>query len=47
MPLARLEGRVAISKMIERFPQLHLAGTAARQPRARFRGFKSVPLQIA
>ena len=47
MPLARLEGRVAISKMIDRFPKLRLAGTAVRQPRARFRGFKTVPLKTA
>lgn len=47
MSLARLEGRIAISKMIERFRKLALVGTPVRYERARFRGFRAVPLEIA
>jgi cytochrome P450 len=46
MSLARLEGRVAIGRMLERFPKLRIDGTALRQRRARFRGFLEVPLAI-
>ncbi len=44
MSLARLEARVALSKMIDRFPRLRLAGEPVRRRRARFRGFEYVPL---
>jgi cytochrome P450 len=47
MSLARLEGRIAIQTMIERFPELRLAGAPVRRQRARFRGFESVPLATA
>lgn len=46
MSLARLEGRVAIGRMTERFPKLRIDGTPLRQRRARFRGFIEVPLAI-
>lgn len=46
MSLARLEGRVAIGRMLERFPKLRIDGTPVRQRRARFRGFREVPLAI-
>lgn len=44
MSLARLEGRIAIGKMFQRFPKLCADGLPVRQRRARFRGFLEVPL---
>ena len=44
LSLARLEGRVAISRFLQRFPRYELAGTPTRSGRARFRGFLSVPV---
>ena len=46
MGLARLEGEVAISRLIARFPRYQLAGVPARGGRARFRGFASVPCDV-
>ncbi len=43
MSLARLEGAVAISRFLARFPDYALAGTPVRGGRARFRGFLHVP----
>ena len=45
MSLARLEGRVAIGRFLQRFPAYALAGPAVRGGRVRFRGFLRVPLQ--
>ena len=45
--VARLEARVAIARIFERFPQLRIAGTPRRSRRARFRGFDALPLAIA
>jgi cytochrome P450 len=44
LSLARLEGRVAISRFLQRFPRYRLAGNPVRGGRARFRGFLSVPI---
>jgi cytochrome P450 len=46
MSLARLEGRVALSGFLRRYPQYRLAGEAIRGGRARFRGFLSLPCQL-
>ncbi|MGJ5072883.1 cytochrome P450 [Bradyrhizobium oligotrophicum] len=43
MALARLEGAVAISRFLARFPNYQLAGEPVRGGRVRFRGFASVP----
>ena len=43
MAVARLEGRVALSRFIARFPCYRLTGTAVRTGRLRFRGFQSLP----
>ena len=43
MSLARLEGAVAIGRLLARFPRYALAGTPVRGMRARFRGFAFVP----
>jgi cytochrome P450 len=46
MNLARLEGRVALSGFLARFPDFTLAGPPVRGGRARFRGFLEVPAQL-
>ncbi|WP_454617887.1 cytochrome P450 [Bradyrhizobium cenepequi] len=43
MALARLEGAIAISRFLARFPNYTLAGEPIRGGRVRFRGFLSVP----
>jgi len=43
MSLARLEGVVAIGRLVERFPRYTLAADPVRGMRARFRGFTSIP----
>ncbi|GEC52119.1 cytochrome P450 [Bradyrhizobium japonicum] len=47
MALARLEGAVAISRFLERFPNYALDGEPVRGGRVRFRGFLSVPCSIS
>ncbi len=47
MSLARLEGRVAIGRFLERFPDYRLDGKPVRGGRARFRGFLSLPARLA
>jgi len=46
MALARLEGSVAISRFLQKFPAFALKGSPVRGGRARFRGFSSVPCSI-
>jgi cytochrome P450 len=46
MALARLEGAIAISRFLSRFPAYALKGEPVRGGRARFRGFLSVPCTI-
>jgi cytochrome P450 len=46
MALARLEGAIAISRFLARFPDYALAGEPVRGGRVRFRGFLSVPCTI-
>jgi cytochrome P450 len=43
MALARLEGAIAVSHFLKRFPNYALAGEPVRGGRVRFRGFLSVP----
>ena len=47
MNLARLEGVIAISHFLARFPDYQLAGPPVRGGRARFRGYLKVPARIA
>jgi cytochrome P450 len=47
MALARLEGAIAISRFMARFPGYALNGDPVRGGRVRFRGFLSVPCAIA
>ncbi len=46
MSLARMEGRIAIGKLVARFPGLRLDGAPARGGRARFRGFDTLPVAV-
>src|SRR5215475_14323804 len=46
MALARLEGAIAVSRYLARFPRYALAGEPVRGGRVRFRGFLSVPCTI-
>jgi hypothetical protein len=45
LSLARLEGRIAIGRFLQRFPGFALAGPAQRGGRVRFRGWLKLPLQ--
>jgi cytochrome P450 len=46
MNVARMEGRVAFSRLLERFPRIELAGEPVRDRRIRFRGFRSLRVQV-
>lgn len=46
MSLARMEGQVAIGKLLRRFPNLRPDGAPVRGGRARFRGFLSLPVAL-
>ncbi|MGX0960554.1 cytochrome P450 [Bradyrhizobium japonicum] len=46
MALARLEGAIAISRFLARFPNYAVSGHPVRGGRVRFRGFLSVPCSI-
>jgi cytochrome P450 len=45
LSLARMEGRVAIGRFLQRFPDYRLTAPPLRGGRARFRGFLKVPFQ--
>jgi len=47
MALARLEGAIAISRFLGRFPAYALKAAPVRGGRARFRGFLSVPCTVS
>ena len=47
MALARLEGAIAISRFLARFPNYALNGAPVRGGRVRFRGFSSVPCRVS
>ena len=46
MALARLEGAIAISRFLARFPDYALSGEPVRGGRVRFRGFLRVPCRV-
>jgi cytochrome P450 len=46
MNVARLEGRIAISRFLARFPDYEPAGAPVRSRRVRFRGFTSLPVRL-
>ena len=47
MSLARLEGRIAIGRFLQRFPDYKLTAPPTRGGRARFRGFLHAPFTVA
>lgn len=47
LSLARLEGRIAIGRFLQRFPGYRLTASPTRGGRARFRGFLKAPFSIA
>ncbi|CUH78842.1 cytochrome P450 [Tropicibacter naphthalenivorans] len=44
--LARVEGKIALGKLVARFPKLTQTGPRVRVPLARFRGYASLPVKI-
>ena len=44
--LARMEGRIAISRFLARFPDYRLDGEPTRTGRVRFRGFSRLPARV-
>jgi cytochrome P450 len=46
MNVARLEARMAIGRLLARYPRIHLAGAPQRDPRLRFRGFRRLPVAL-
>ena len=46
LSLARLEGRIAIGRFLQRFPGYRLTDTPVRGGRARFRGFLAAPFSV-
>jgi len=46
LSLARMEGQVAIGRLVDRFPELRRCGPAERGGRARFRGFAGYPVEV-
>ena len=46
MNVARLEGRIAIAKLLARYPRIEFAATPERDRRVRFRGFRQLPVRL-
>jgi cytochrome P450 len=46
MNVARMEGRIAFSKLLARFAHIEIAGTPERDRRVRFRGFRRLPVRV-
>lgn len=46
MNVARLEARIAIGKLVARYPHIDFAGTPERDPRVRFRGLRRLPVRL-
>ncbi|TAN55126.1 MAG: cytochrome P450 [Betaproteobacteria bacterium] len=47
MNVARMEARVAFSRLLARFPRIEPGGAAERDRRIRFRGFRKLPVCVA
>ncbi len=43
--LARIEGRIAVGELVQRFPKLAQTGARVRLPLARFRGYTAFPVE--
>ena len=46
MNVARMEGRVAFTRLLAKFPSIDLAGEPERDRRVRFRGFRKLPVKL-
>jgi len=46
MNVARLEARIAIGRLLARFPSIRPAGAPERDRRVRFRGFRHLPVEV-
>jgi hypothetical protein len=46
MNVARMEGRIAFSKLLARFARIEIAGAPERDRRVRFRGFRKLPVRV-
>jgi cytochrome P450 len=46
LTLARMEGRIAVGKFLERFPNYEITSGATRAGRIRFRGFATLPATL-
>lgn len=46
MNVARLEARIAIGKLVTRYPRIDLAAAPERDPRVRFRGLRRLPVLL-
>jgi hypothetical protein len=46
MNVARMEGRIAIGRLLQRFPVLEYRGAPDRDRRVRFRGFRHLPARV-
>ena len=46
LTLARMEGRIAVSKFLEKFPNYRIAEGVERAKRIRFRGFSKLPARL-
>jgi len=47
MNVARMEGRIALGRLLARFPKIELAGPTDRDRRVRFRGFRKLPVRVS
>jgi cytochrome P450 len=46
MNVARMEGRIALGRLLQRFAKIGLAGEPERDRRIRFRGFRKLPVRV-
>ncbi len=46
LSVARLEARIAIGRLLARYPQLQPRGTPQRDRRIRFRGWRTLPVSL-
>ncbi len=46
MNVARMEGRIAFSRLLAKFPKIALAGEPERDRRVRFRGLRRLPVRV-
>jgi cytochrome P450 len=47
MNVARMEGRIAVGRLLARFGRIEPDGVPVRDRRVRFRGFTSLPIRLS